>query len=99
MKSITSGWRDATLRLDTQNPDAAGGYANCVMLHLLANRACGELFGGGEPAVLCSSLTLLTWHSGVVMVLCRPLGIMCRPSGVSVFLSTASDYGAACIVF
>jgi hypothetical protein len=37
------------------DPDGAGGYANCVMLHLLANRACGELFGGGETAAHMSS--------------------------------------------
>ena len=36
-----------------------------MMLHLLANRACGELFGGGEPAALnpenCRSQ--LNWQS------------------------------------
>jgi putative lipase involved disintegration of autophagic bodies len=24
-----------------------GGYANAVMLHMLANRTCAELFGAG----------------------------------------------------
>lgn len=28
-----------------------GGYANCVMLHLLANKSCSALFGGGGGAL------------------------------------------------
>lgn len=45
-----------------------------MMLHLLANRACGELFGGGETAALII-LPLLTWHNRGATVLCRLLAL------------------------
>jgi hypothetical protein len=63
------------------------------MLHLLANRACGELFGGGEPAVIYSSLTLLTGGLELVdsnswtTLLCRPPCNESKPSGIMYYYS------------